>query len=498
MNTEIHNFRFGPHNAKWTLKEGEVEIRVKAYALNFRDVFAVLKPSVEFESMNTVGIDWSGVVTAIGPNVTKWNVGDAVFSTNLNGDALPSHNVMLNEDFLMPIPDFMTFNEAATIPAVAATAYLCLVEEAKLTSKDTILIHTASGGVGLVAIQIAQSIGARIVATAGSKRKRAYLRNLGIQHIFHSRNTNYETEIRAALGGQGVDVVLNSLTSAGFKEASLSLVNPGGRFIEMSKLNTWTVEEVSKLRSDVAYTIVDLSAASPTELQRHMVMIKDYIKDSIIRPIPYTRFDASEIREALTFLQKAKHVGKIVVTMPEPEMDGLIPMFNERSTYLITGGLGGIGMEVAKWMVGSGAKHVALVGRSAPTDKAADEIRRMNLKGKNVFALQYDVGDEVQCGELLARLQELDLPPLRGVMHAAGVISDSIYSNQTWEKYTTTYNPKVRGGWNLHKLTKNYRLEHFVMFSSAVASLGSLGQSNHASANFFLDSLAHYRHFSGN
>jgi NADPH:quinone reductase-like Zn-dependent oxidoreductase len=376
---------------------------VKSYALNFRDVFAVLKPSPEFEKMNTVGIDWSGVVVANGNNSNRFNIGDRVFGTNLNGDALPSH-VQTEEDLLMPIPDKLTFNEAATVPAVAATAYMCLIEVAKLTKEDTILIHTASGGVGLVAVQIAKSIGATIVATAGNKRKRAYLRTLGIQHIFHSRNTNYEKEIRTALGGRGVDVVLNSLTSTGFKEASLSVCNEGARFIEMSKLNTWRQEEVKGMRSDVLYTIVDLSAASSQEMKGHLTSITALMNKETIKPIPYCRFDVSEVREALSYLQKAKHVGKIVVTMPEPENEGLIPMFSESSTYLVTGGLGGIGMEVAKWMAQSGAKHVALVGRSLPNDKALEEMKRINGKGnKNVFSLQYDVGDEEQCQALIDR-----------------------------------------------------------------------------------------------
>lgn len=395
--------RFGSCTTRPVLEDCEVEVRVRSYALNFRDVFAILKPSPEFETMNTVGIDWSGIVMAVGPNANKYKVGDSVFGTNINGDSLPSHTI-LHEDLVLPIPDSMTFNEAATMPAVAATACICLVQTAKLTKDDTILIHTASGGVGLVAIQIAQSVGARIVATAGSKRKRAYLRNLGIQHIFHSRNTNFESEIRAALGGDGVDVVLNSLTGPGFKEASLALCNQGGRFIEMSKLNTWTEQDVSALRPDVAYTIVDISASTGDELKSHIFNVGSCLKNDVVKPIPYVRFDASEIREALTYLQKAKHIGKIIVSMPEPELDMTIPMFNDRSTYLITGGLGGIGLEVAKWMVDSGAKNVALVGRSAPNEKALDEIRRMNNKGnKNVFTLQYDVGDEKQCAELLER-----------------------------------------------------------------------------------------------
>jgi NADPH:quinone reductase-like Zn-dependent oxidoreductase/acyl carrier protein len=432
-------------------------------------------------------------------------VGDAVLGCNLSTEeAMPSHIVSF-QDTVIPFPDWMTFNEAATLPAVACTAYLSLVRVAKLRRGERVLIHAGSGGVGLLAIQIAQQIGATIIATAGSERKRDYLRRLGVKWVFHSRNTSYEKEIREALGGGGVDVVLNSLTSEGFKEASLGVCNEGARFVEMSKLNVWSPEEVKGLRPDVDYTIVDLSAFNRSQLSDILMSIREWIQDSRIKPIPYTRFDVTEIREALTYLQKAKHIGKVVCVMPDE--DGScgdrsytnIPLFNERSTYLITGGLGGIGWEVAKWMVKSGAKHVALVGRNPPSEKIAGEIEQINGRGKkNLFCLQCDIGDLEECKALLDRLKSsMELPPLRGIMHAAGVLCDASFDNQTWEKYEKTFHPKVAGGWNLHSLTLDYNLEHFVMFSSVIAKIGSAGQSNHSSANFFLDSLSAYRNYIG-
>jgi thioester reductase-like protein len=496
----INDLKFGAVE-KLPIGDDQVEIRVKCFALNFRDVLTVLKPIQDFENFHCVGIDFSGIVTAVGPTVSKIHVGDPVFGSNMHGDAMPSH-VVLTEDSVFRIPQSMTYCEAATVPVVASTAVHCLIKVANLTKDDTILIHTGSGGVGILAIQIASHIGATIVTTAGSKRKRAYLRGLGIKHIFNSRTTSYEQDIREALNGKGVDVVLNSLTSEGFKEASLALCNEGARFIEMSKLNIWTLEEVKALRPDVKYDIVDLSAAPQEHLISLMEPIRDLMNNDVIQPLPYVRFDAAEIREALTYLQKARHVGKIVCVMPEP--DGQVsgasslvtPMFNDRSSYLITGGLGGIGFEVAKWMAQSGAKYIVLAGRNPPNEKVAEEIHRINSNGKNIVVMQADVSDYEQCKSLLQRI-ESELPPLRGVMHAAGVLTDAVFSNQTWEKYERTLNPKIRGGWNLHQLTLHYRLEHFVMYSSAVSSFGSMGQSNHAAANFFLDSLAYYRNSIG-
>jgi NADPH:quinone reductase-like Zn-dependent oxidoreductase len=343
------------------VQDNQIEVRVKSFTLISRDMFTELKSSEESEKMNTVGIDYSGIVTEVGLRVSRLKVGDFVFGVNLIGVAMPSH-IVIEEDLALPIPDTLTFPEAATIPVVACTAILCLIGVAKLRKEDTILIQTGSGGVGIAAIQIAEHIGAKIVTTAGSKRKRAFLRGLGIKHIFNSRTTSYGEDIRKALDGKGVDVVLNSLTSEGFKEASLAACNEGTRFIEMNKLNVWTPKEVITIRPDVKYDILDLSSSPQEKIRPLIEFIRDLMDNNVIQPLPYVRFDAAEIREALTYLQKARHVGKIICVMTEPDSQAsgavslVTPMFNDRSSYLVTRGLGGIGFEVAKWMAHYGAK----------------------------------------------------------------------------------------------------------------------------------------------
>jgi acyl transferase domain-containing protein/NADPH:quinone reductase-like Zn-dependent oxidoreductase/thioester reductase-like protein/NADP-dependent 3-hydroxy acid dehydrogenase YdfG/SAM-dependent methyltransferase/acyl carrier protein len=500
----INDLRFAPADSI-QLGDNEVEIQVKAYSMNFRDVLVVLKPSEEFEDIGTVGYDFSGVVTAVGVKVTKRKVGDEVIGFNMHGEPLASHQ-NVDEDMLIPVPSNLTLEDAAALPAVLATSYVCLIKMAKITKEDTVLIHTGSGGVGLCSIRVAQKIGCKIVTTAGTARKRAFLKNPGVRYVFNSRNTNYEHDIREALGGQGVDVVLNSLTSEGFKEATLAVCNPDARFIEMSKLNVWNNEDVAALRPDVKYDIVDLTKSTKEEWLDYLGQVKSYTEETQLKPLPYVRFHAQDIRGALSFLQKAKHIGKIVCAMPEPLGSSGVSgwkntCFNDRSTYLITGGLGGIGLEVAKWMVGSGARHVVLVGRNPPGEYANSVIDALNSveNGGNVQTLQCDVGDYIQCKAMLEEISRpgRNLPMLRGIMHAAGVLSDGSYDDQTWEKYSAAFNPKVNGGWNLHQLTLDYPLQHFVMFSSMAALLGSIGQSNHCSANCFLDALARYRNSMG-
>ncbi|ODM98514.1 Lovastatin diketide synthase LovF [Orchesella cincta] len=489
----------------YDLGENEVEVQIKTMALNFRDVFTVLKPIADFETFNAVGLDWAGVVTRIGSGVTTRKVGDRVMGMNMTRHlSLPSH-YKADETLAIPVPSNFTFAEAATLPAVVSTTVYCLNNIAKMKREDTVLIHTASGGVGLCAIQLAKHVGAKIIATAGSVRKRNFLRNLGIEHVFHSRNTDYGQQILDITNGRGVDIVLNSLTGEGFKEASLKACAKNARFVEMSKLNIWTEEEVrSQGRPDVLYYTVDLTTLEKPDYERLSETLKKYMSNDTIRPLPYERFDALNIRGALNYLQKAKHIGKIVCVMPEVKVENskfkaITPLFNPDSTYLVTGGLGGIGFEVVKWILRKGGKHVAIASRSVPFPELAKQIEEWNNDGAHVQAFAVDVGDYQQCSQLLESIQspELGFPPLRGVMHAAGVLKDDILDNQTWEKFEHTYNPKVKGSWNLHDLTKDHLLEHFVLFSSIAATLGSPGQTNHAASNSFEDGLAYYRHAQG-
>ncbi len=387
--------------------DNEVELKVKAYALNFRDIFAILKPIKQFESINAVGLDFAGVVVKVGsgPLARKYKVGDRVFGANFKDDQLPSH-LVVEADYILKIPDKMTFWEASTMPAVFATSYYCLLTVANMKKGDTVLIHTGSGGVGLAAIQLAQHVGATIITTAGNPRKRSYLRSLGIEHVFHSRNTSYEQDILRVTNGRGVDIVLNSITGPGFKEATLASCAKNARFIEMSKLTIWTPEEVKALRPNVDYSIVDLTGLEHGKWTTLLANMTEYLNHGYFKPIPYVKFDALNIRQALQFFQKAKHVGKVVCVMPEVitqdgQIKDYVPLFNNESTYLITGGLGGIGFEVCKWMLEKGATDIELIGRSPPKPDIATSIQELNKKGFNVMIKQGDVSDHSQLTSLM-------------------------------------------------------------------------------------------------
>jgi NADPH:quinone reductase-like Zn-dependent oxidoreductase len=252
----------------------------------------------------------------------------------------------------------------------------------KLKAGETILIHTATGAVGLAAIQIAQSIGANVIATAGRKAKRTYLKSQGVDHVFSSQNLDFEKGVLEATGGKGVDMILNTLTGPGFKEASLACCAKNARFIEIRKMNIFSPQEVNIKRPDVEYFLVDLLefwVEDPNlfpDLGRPLeeIVMKE---NSSFKPLPVVQFSAEDVRSAFHYFEKAKHIGKVVLKMPS--CGG---MFDSNRTYLITGGCGGIGFEVCKWMCENGALNIVLMGRNPPKEKVQTQINALNNSGK--------------------------------------------------------------------------------------------------------------------
>ena len=361
---------------------------------------------------------------------------------------------------------------------------------AGLKAGDSVLIHTASGGVGLAAVQLAQAAGAEVFATA-SAPKQAFLRSVGIAHVFDSRTTDFGNQVLEATGGAGVDVVLNSLTGPGFIEASLSCLAQGGRFVEMGRRDIWSEEDMSEARPDVAYSILALD-----ELKRHepeqpgaaLRGLMERMSAGELAPLVHTRWPIAEARAAMKFMRSARHVGKIVLVMPPLVGGGL----RADRTYLVTGGMGGIGCVVAGWLADNGAGAIVLNGRRPPDRAAEEAIEALRERGANVRVELADMTDAAAVDDMLARM-DASLPPLAGVVHSVGVLSDGALGNQTWDRFEAVLWPKILGAWHLHRATVDRDLDLFVLFSSVTGVLGNAGQGNHAAANAFLDQLAGYR-----
>jgi acyl transferase domain-containing protein/NADPH:quinone reductase-like Zn-dependent oxidoreductase/SAM-dependent methyltransferase/acyl carrier protein len=545
---------------------GEVEIRVQATGLNFLDLVAALDllpqeadgvSQQHLLDLDNFGGECAGEIVAIGDGVDGFAIGDRVMAFCVGSGSFKQY-VTVTTDFVIAKPACLSVEEAAAIPINFLTAHYALHHCAKITAGDRVLIHAAAGGTGMAAVQIAQQVGAEVWATA-SPPKWETLRGMGIQHIMNSRTLEFAQQIQDCTQGQGVDIVLDFLTAGDFIPATLSALGHRGRFIEIGKRDVWTSEQMAAARPDVAYTIVDLVKES----QKHPILIQTLLQDlatqftggTLQKPL-VTRFPAAQVIDAFRYMQQARHIGKIVihqfqgqeleqVQVSTPissnglETNGLetsdfetsrletnqtrvqgpiSPVtFSPNGTYLITGGLGGLGLRVAQWLVENGAKHLALLGRHGPNERVIPQLQALEQAGAQVTVVQVDVADFDALSQALSPVLNPVLhpvlhptlspipsqtpqscqPPLKGIIHAAGLLSDGILQNQTWQSFETVMNPKVQGAWNLHLLSQNQDLDCFVLFSSGASLVGSPGQGNHVAANAFLDALAHYRRAQG-
>ncbi|KUI37408.1 polyketide synthase [Mycobacterium sp. IS-1496] len=467
--------------------EGYVQVRVEAAGLNFRDVLNVL--GLYPGDPGPIGGDFAGIVTQLGDGVTGLEVGQRVYGF-MQGAFSSRFNVPAQ--LLAPIPDGVGAVEAATIPAAALTARLAF-DWAQLEPGDRVLIHAASGGVGLAAIQLAQQHGAVVFATA-STYKRATLRKMGVEYVYDSRSTDFADQILADTDGAGVDVVLNSLTNEGFVEATVRATAQNGRFAEIAKRDIWTHEQMSAARPDISYEIVALDTVTlqePERIRGLLGEVSDGLGKGEWAPLPAEIYPVTEARAAFRRMQQARHIGKIVLQMPHP----LQPR-GDRS-YLITGGLGAIGLHTASYLAQLGAGDIVLTSRREPdvdAQQVIDEITERHRCRIHTFAA--DVGDESQVEELLERIRA-ELPPLAGVAHLAGVLDDALLSQQSVERFRTTLAPKAFGALHLDRLTRDDDLDFFVVSSSVSSLFGSPGQANYATANALLDGLVAQRRAHG-
>ena len=466
---------------------GQVQIRVEAAGLNFRDVLNVL--GLYPGDPGRIGGDLSGIVTEVGEGVTGFEVGQRVFGF-MQGCFTTRVNVPAQ--FLSPLPTGVSAVGAATIPAGALTTRLAF-DWAQVGPGDRVLIHAASGGVGLAAIQIAQQRGATVFATA-STYKRATLRKMGVEHVYDSRSTDFADQILADTGGAGVDVVLNSLTNEGFIAATVRATAQGGRFAEIAKRDIWTPDQMAAVRPDIAYEIVALDVTieeEPERVGKLLAELADSMGRGELLPLAAEVYPLTEAKTAFRRMQQARHIGKIVLQMPKP----LQPK-GDRS-YLITGGLGALGLFTAAHLAQLGAGDIVLTGRHLPDADAQREIDDITERYRcRIHTFVADVGDEQQVAGLLERIRA-ELPPLAGVAHLAGVLDDALLSQQSLDRFRTTLTPKALGAWHLHRLTKNDDLEFFIVYSSASSVLGSPGQANYATANALLDGLVADREAQG-
>ncbi|WP_414578327.1 SDR family NAD(P)-dependent oxidoreductase [Anabaena sp. CCY 9402-a] len=464
---------------------GEIEIRIQATGVNFRDILNALDLYPGEPGM--LGCECVGEIVAIGTDVHHLQIGQTVIAL---ASGSFSQYVTIKADITIPLPQHLNIIDGATIPAAFLTAFYTLHQQAKIRPGDKVLIHAAAGGVGQAAIQIAQQAGAEIFATA-SPQKWETLRNLGVTNIFNSRTLDFTEEILAQTQGEGVDIVLNSLRGD-FIAASFAVLKPQGRFVEIGKIDVWTEEQVKQVKPNADYFLVDLFELcyqQPELIQNMLQQLVEEFEQHRLQPLAAKVFPMTQIVDAFRYMQQGKHIGKVVIDWGLG--NSLYPL-KENCTYLITGGLGGLGLLVAEWLVKMGACHLLLLGRNAPTADAISKIQELETTGARIAIAQIDVSQTADLSNILTEI-ETSAHPLAGIIHAAGVLDDGALLQMNWERFQKVMAAKVMGAWNLHTLTQHLPLDFFVLFSSATALFGSPGQANHVAANTFLDTLAHYR-----
>jgi len=477
---------------------GEVEVEVATAGLNFRDVLRALGMLRDYERAIGVlstadalfGLECGGFVVAVGEAVTGFKIGDEV--VGLFPGTIASH-VTAPARYFVPKPASLSFEEAVANSFVVITAIRALEVSARLKAGERVLIHAASGGVGLAAVQLAKRIGAEVFATA-SPPKQAFVKANGADHVMNSRTLDFADEIMRLTNGRGVDVVLNSLNED-FIAKSLSVLKPGGRFVEIGAIVVWTEARVREFRGDIRYERFDMlneEIAAPGMMSR---MLRDALArfdSGALKPLPHTVFSGEQVVEAFRFMAQARHVGKVLISFGERPGDARAEaLIRGNATYLITGGLGALGLAVAGLLADRGARQLVLADLcDAASPEAQAALDGLAASGVEVLVSRTDIADADQVAAMMRRVRD-SMPPLKGIVHAAGILADGVLVDQDWEQFARVLAPKVAGGWHLHQETKDRALEFFVSFSSIASLLGSAAQGNYAAANAFLDGLAH-------
>ncbi|MBB4689251.1 acyl transferase domain-containing protein/NADPH:quinone reductase-like Zn-dependent oxidoreductase/short-subunit dehydrogenase/acyl carrier protein [Amycolatopsis jiangsuensis] len=455
------------------LGPGEVRVGVRAAGVNFRDVLTVL--GVYPGPAGPLGLEAAGVVLEVAEDVDRFQVGDPVMGIFTSAF---SPVAITDARLLLPVPADWSWAEAAAAPVAYATAQHALVGLAGLGAGESVLVHAAAGGVGQAAVQIALHRGAEVFATA-SPAKWPVVRALGCDRLASSRTLDFEAEFTG-----GIDVVLSALTGE-FIDASLRLMAPGGRFVEMGKTDPRDPAEVRR-DHDVRYEAFDLLSEGVGTMGPVLAALAPLLAGGVLRPLPVTCWDVRHAAEAFRYLSQGRNVGKVVLTFPAP--------VDPRGTVLVTGASGALGRLVAKHVVTARrARHVVLASRRGmAADGMPGTVATLAALGAQVRVVACDAADREAMAAVLGTIP--GTTPLRAVVHAAGVLDDALVGALTPDRVDSVMRPKAGGARVLHELTRGHDLDAFVLFSSVTGIWGTPGQGNYAAANAFLDALAAHRH----
>ncbi|KAL8707779.1 MAG: hypothetical protein Q9220_007231 [cf. Caloplaca sp. 1 TL-2023] len=487
------------------LRSNDVEIAVAAIGMNFKDLMITLG---QIPFFHEIGIECSGTVTAVGSDVKEIAAGDRVCALAKGAYA---SLVRTSQHLAVKLPQEMDLLRAASIPVVFTTAWYALIEVGRLAKGETVLIHAAAGGVGQAAVMVAKWAEAEIFATVGSIEKKDFIMQtyaIPETHIFSSRDGSFLPEVQAMTASRGVDVILNS-TSGEILQQSWQCLAPLGRFVEIGKRDLMQNSnlEMEKFSEAVTYAAVDLGVLSeqrPLEFERILTEVMAmHSKEQLQLVQPVTVFPISDLGKAMRMMQSGKHTGKIVIeatkdsivlALPPPAPKGVT---NDAVSYLITGGTGGLGRSITRWLADEGATNIILASRRGIDQAGVTElVNELNALNVNVRVERCDVANSGQVQTLVRNCRET-MPPIRGVIHGAMALRDSLFEKISFEDWSLNIKPRIDGAWNLHNAFLDSNLDFFVLLASGAGLLGTPGQAAYAASNTFLDSFAAYRNHMG-
>ncbi|TGO47720.1 hypothetical protein BOTNAR_0510g00040 [Botryotinia narcissicola] len=477
-----------------------VRLQLSAASINFKDV---LVASGQLEGITQMRNDCSGIVLEVGANMTsKFQPRDRVCS--LYSQSF-TNNPMVHGLCCHVIPQDMDFADAASIPLVWCTVYYCLITIARLQKGESILIHSAAGAVGQASIMLARHLGAEIFVTCGNEAKVELLNiefNIPKDHIFSSRTTAFRDKIHAMTNGKGVDVVLNSLGGEMFRESCNTLA-AHGRFVEIGRKDLMenALMPMEFLLNNITFTYVDFAHILATKTWLASQLLGDVMKlfaSGAVQHVRQIKYPISEMAAAFRLIQAGKHTGKVVLTVDPEVKVQVVPskptsvQLNPDATYIVVGGLGGLGKRLVDWTAEKGARHICIFSRTAQPDSDTQSfLDKLTSMGVKVRVEKCDVSSEESLKKAVATIQKT-MPPIRGLFQAAMVLHEVLLEDMTVEQWCKVTAPKVQGTWNLHKLLPD-DMDFFIMLSSVVSMVGTVGASNYASSCAFQDGIARYR-----
>ncbi|KAF2108586.1 hypothetical protein BDV96DRAFT_504431 [Lophiotrema nucula] len=486
-----------------------VEIEPRAYGLNSRDVSVAMGQLRD----RAMGLECAGIIKRVGAEAEDqgYSVGDKVMAL-LQGSF--GSCVRTSWQSIAHMPEHLDFNEAASLPWNFSTAYVGLVNIARVRYGQSVLIHAAAGDVGQAAIMLAKDyLGAEIFATVGSLEEREILtREYGISdgRIFSSENLSFAQDIRAATGGRGVDVVLNSLSGA-LLQASFDILAPFGHFVELGKQDVErnSLLEMGTFSRGASFTSLDMMAIlreQGDEAQHVLSEIARLTTQGIIRPIrPVAIFPIGEIADAFRHIQANSFIGKVVLSTESDVQVRVVPRapapkLKPDASYVLVGGVGGIGRSIAHWMAAHGARNIIVLSRGAGNVQTTGPfVAGLREVGCRVVPMACDVADKDDLARALRACEtEMKMPPVRGVVNGAMALRDSFFDKMTLEDWERCIRPKVAATWNLHsQFSQPDSLDFYIMLSSVSGIFGTASQANYSAGCSYQDALAHKRRSMG-